>query len=403
MNRNATLAFDPAGMPIIDGIPVGPIFGGQIPSGQGGIFPAADALVDRTSDGYSINDIWSDFRDAVQTWNTERNQIADLLSFRTLNAADVVAQNITPPDFELASEFGIPVAVGSPAEALPLGYSLKHHSTRSSFTWQALRVMDRRQVEGILNSILEADTRNVTGQILHRLFSPKIERNDVGANVFGLWSNDGIAGPPNFMGNTFPANTSHYLATQNAILDSADLEDAYRMIRSKGYGIDGRSQILVLCNEAEAELIATWRAGEESRTGGPVAKFDFIPSKKAPPFWTGESVVGRVAPDEYHGHDILGTYGHGWVLSTPTIPAGYVAVVSTGGPNSERNVVGLREQAGYEGLLTMPGNWRDFPLVESFFVRTFGTGVRQRGGAVCLQTTASSVYTPPAKELFGIK
>lgn len=77
--------------------------------------------------------------------------------------------------------------------------------------------------------------------------------------------------------------------------------------------------------------------------------------------------------------------------------------VATGGPNSERNMVGVREQEGYEGLLTMPGNWREFPLVESFFVRTFGTGVRQRGGAVVLQTTASSTYTPPAKELFGIR
>lgn len=380
-----------------------PIFGGQGPTGQGGIFPAADALVSRTSDGYDINDIWSDFRDAVSIWNTERNRISDLLSFRTLNAADVVAQNITPPDFEVATEFGVPNAVGSPAEDLPLGYSIKHYSTRSSFTWQSLRVLDRRQVEGILDSILEADNRNLNGNILYRLFSPKVGRNDLGANVFGLWSNDGIASPPNWLGNTFPTDTSHYWSTQNAILDSQDLEHAYDAIRSKGYGRDGRSQIIVLCNDAEAEMIATWRSGEESRTGGPVAKFDFIPSSKAPPFWTGESVVGNVAPDDYHGHEVLGTYGYGWIMSTPTIPAGYVAVVSTGGPNSERNVVGVREQAGYEGLLTMPGNWREFPLVESFFVRTFGTGVRQRGGAVCLQTTASSIYTPPPKEAFGIK
>jgi len=380
-----------------------PPFGGTLPGGQNGIVPAADALVTRTSDGYDINDIWSDFRDAVEIQNTERRQIAELLSFRTLNAADVVAQNITPPNFDVATEFGVGLAVGTPAEELVLGYSFKHHTVRSAFSWQALRVMDRRQVEGILNSILEADSRNMNGQILHRLFNNAVEQNDIGANVFGLWSNDGIASPPPFMGNNFAANTSHYLATQNAVLDSQDIEDAYRMLRTKGYGIDGRSQILVLCNEFEAEKIATWRSGFESRTGGPIAKFDYVPSAKAAPFWTGESVVGKTAPDEYHGHDVLGTYGHGWIIATPTIPVGFVAVVATGGPNAERNVVGVREQAGYEGLLTMPGNWRDFPLVESFYVRSFGTGVRQRGGAVCLQVTPSSVYTPPAKALFGVK
>ncbi|MGE2835137.1 hypothetical protein [Mycobacterium sp. SMC-4] len=399
----ATLTYDPHGLPLLDGIPLSPVFGGTVPGGQYGIVPAADALVSRTSDGYDINDIWDDFRDAVALLNTERNQVADLLSFRTLNAADVVAQNITPPNFELATEFGVPLSAGSPAEALPLGYTYKHHSLRSSLTWQALRVMDRRQVEGILNSILEADNKNLNGQILHRLFDPTVGKNEIGTNCFGLWSNDGIASPPPFMGTHFPANTSHYIATQNATLDSQDLEDAYHMIRSKGYAIDGRSQIIVLCNHAEAEKIATWRAGEESRTDGPIAKYDFIASKKAPPFWTGESVVGNVAPDEYHGHDVLGTYGYGWIMETPTIPQGYLAVVATGGPNSERNVVGLREAAGYEGLLTMPGNWREFPLVESFFVHSFGTGVRQRGGAVCLQVTASSTYTAPAKELFGIK
>lgn len=182
----STLSLNYDGTPLINGHPIPLFFGSQGPTGQGGHMVAADALVTRTSDGYDINEIWTDFRDAVQLWNTERNQIADLPSFRTLNAADVAAQNITPPDFEVATQFGVPNAVGSPAEDLPLGYSLKHHSTRSSFSWQSLRVMDRRQVERILDSILEADNRNVTGNVLYRLFSPKVERNDVDPNIFGL-------------------------------------------------------------------------------------------------------------------------------------------------------------------------------------------------------------------------
>ena len=188
-------------------------------------------------------------------------------------------------------------------------------------------------------------------------------------------------------------------------MDSSDLEDAYRKIRAKGYGRDANSQIIVLANSAEVELIAQWRAGEESRpSSGILAKYDFIPSAKAPPFLTSESVVGKVAPDDYYGHEIVGTYGHGWILESPFIPVGYIAVIATGGPGSERNVVSLRESPvdAYNGLLAIPGNFSGFPLIESNFLRSFGVGVRQRGGAVCLQVVNSSTYTAPAKALFGI-
>lgn len=389
--------------PTVNGVPVWPVFGGTTGGGQYGIVPQADALVTHTADGVDINSIWDTFRDAVSILNTERSQIADLISFRTYDAATAIAQNFTPPNFTQATEFGVPPSVGTPAEPLLLGFTLKDWNLASRLSWKALRFMDSRQVTGILNSLLEADIRNVTGQVLYRLFHNGAWSTDTGVKSFPLWSNDGIASPPSFMGNSFPADTSHYWATQNAVIDSQDLEFAYTALRSKGYGgIDGRSQILVLCNEIEAEKIMSWRSGVESRAGGPIAKYDAIASKKAPPFWTSEAIVGKVAPDDYHGHDILGTYGHGWIMASPVIPVGYVAVVSTGGPGSDLNPVGLRELRGYEGLLTMPGNWREFPLVESFYVRTMGTGIRHRGGAVCLQVSASSTYTPPTKAQFGL-
>jgi hypothetical protein len=67
------------------------------------------------------------------------------------------------------------------------------------------------------------------------------------------------------------------------VIDSADLEDAYKDIQSHGYGVQPGSQILVLCHQDEGELIAGWRAGVESRTGGPKAKYDFVPSEGHPP------------------------------------------------------------------------------------------------------------------------
>ncbi|AWG64789.1 hypothetical protein DDT46_13955 [Mycobacteroides abscessus] len=199
------------------------------------------------------------------------------------------------------------------------------------------------------------------------------------------------------MGNQFPTNTNHYLPTQNAVLDSQDIEDALNLIRIKGYGLDSSSQLLVIANPVESELIQTWRSGKESRSGGPLAKHDYIPSVKAPPYLQPDSIVGQPISGDYYGREVLGSYGPAWLLETPFVPAGYVAIVASGGPNSERNVVGMRElpNTAYQGLRTIPGNQLGYPLQDSFFQRSFGVGVRQRGAAVCLQVTAGSTYTAP--------
>src|SRR4029077_4271333 len=111
-----------------------------------------------------------------------------------------------------------------------------------------------------------------------RIFNPAETRNEFGHRVFGLWNRtDGLA-PPDHLGETFPPTTTHYMASQNAVLDSADLEDAARMITDKGYGVNPGSHLLIFANPQEADLIQGWRAGKESRTGGPVCKFDYIPS-----------------------------------------------------------------------------------------------------------------------------
>jgi hypothetical protein len=41
----------------------------------------------------------------------------------------------------------------------------------------------------------------------------------------------------------------------------------------------------------------------------------------------------------------------------------------------------------------------DYPLIDSFYQRGFGTGVRQRGGGVVMQIKASGVYDIPTPYL----
>ena len=113
-----------------------------------------------------------------------------------------------------------------------------------------------------MSSILSADNKLVTGTILRRLFDPTESRNEFGHRVFGLYNGtDGIAPPP-YLGRTFDETESHHIASQASQIDSADIEDAVRLITRKGFGIQNGCQLLILANPDEAENIMAWRAGQ---------------------------------------------------------------------------------------------------------------------------------------------
>ena len=234
------------GFPAINGIPVYPIFGATAPTY--GISHSGDVLVSRLRDGVDLNVVWDEIVEALAEFNKRRLSIVSLLSYPTTNAADAVAQNLTVPSFEIATEYGAPKSAPTPAEVLLCGYTRQDYDLRTEFTWKFLREADRRQVDGIVNTALSADNKLVTGTILRRIFDPAEKRNEFGHRVFGLYNGtDGIT-PPDHLGKTFPANTTHYLASGNATLDSLDIEDSVRMIRDKGYGLGNGSHLVIFAN-----------------------------------------------------------------------------------------------------------------------------------------------------------
>lgn len=96
------------------------------------------------------------------------------------------------------------------------------------------------------------------------------------------------------------------------------------------------------------------------------------------------------------GQPVVGSYGGALLVESYFIPAGYVIIAATGGPNSNDNPVGFREHrnSAYHGLRVIPGVG-PYPITEHFYTRAFGTGVRHRGAAVAIQVTANANYTPP--------
>jgi hypothetical protein len=360
---------------------------------RGGYNTQGDVLVNKSADGIDLNVIWDKITAATAEYNKLRSALASVLSFWTTDTGDAIPQGIVQATMEEASEFGVPTSVRTPT-ALPLGYRLKDFDRRESFTWRFLRSATAKQIYDSANSIMVADNALINGSILKRLFDPQELENEHARRVFGLWSGDGIVPPP-YMGQEFDGNHSHYFISQNTQIDSADVEDAMNHVTHHGYGNAPGSQLLILCNPTEGDVIASWRAGVESATGIK-AKFDFVPSTSAPAFLTNESIVGAQAPATYENLPVAGSYGRAWVISHAYVPAGYVAVVASGGANSPNNPIAVRQwdDPNYQGLRVIPGAGR-FPLQDSFYQRTFGVGTRHRGAACVVQVKASGSYTAP--------
>lgn len=364
----------------------------------GGVSVESDVLV--SADGVNLNSIWAEIQAALEIWNRERSSVASLLSYTTTNVADAIPQSLSSESMEPSSEFGVPHSTREPATALPLGYTFRDFDLALRYSRLFLRGATAEQIKAVFNRALEADNKLMNGSVLKRLFDPTVEQNEFGHNCFGLWSNDGIASPPPFMGKTFSANTTHYLPTGASAIDSADIEGLIALIRDKGYGRFPGSQLVCLANPYEAELISTFKAGVESRSGGPKAKWDFVRSKNAPPYLTNETIIGQIPPEKFEGLPVEGQYGPALLVSSLYVPQGYVAVVATSGLNSQNNPVAIRvhPNSQYVGFRIVEGHWK-YPITESFVTRSFGVGVRHRGAAAVCQVTTDSTYTAPTFEL----
>jgi len=385
----------------IDGIEVGPIFGGTAP--VYGTNQQADVLVNQTADGVDLNHLWDEFRDVLNVWNTERQSVTDLLCFHTTATGEAVPQNFQTPSFEQATEHGVPKGALPPGTGLLMGYTFKDYDLAGRFSWKFLRDADARQVRSVLDSILSADNKLVTGTVLRTLFSNKRTRNEFTTPVYDLY--DGTdPGPPPYLGRSFDVSTSHFMTTQATQIDSGDIEDAARMIILKGFGTQADSRILILANPDDAQYIMEWRAGEPSRpaegeeTTGPIAKYSYIPSMESPAFITehGE-LVGQQVEGAWGGVKVEGSY-NGWLLvQSDFVPSGYVAVVASYGPDNPYNCVGVRlhPNTAYQNLRMIPGAGQ-YPIINSYHQRSFGTGIRQRGSAAVIQVTESDTYTPPS-------
>ncbi|WP_245849355.1 hypothetical protein [Mycobacterium palustre] len=180
-------------------------------------------LVNLTADGVDLNEVWAEIQDVLQLYNTERKSITDLLSYKTVNVADTIAQSISSDSFEEATEFGVPRAISPPADVLKLGYNFKDFDISLRATWRFLREATAEQITAQVTRVFEADNKLCCGTILRRLLDPATSLNEWGHTCYGLWNADGMVPPP-YLGKTFAGDRTHYLTTGSTTLDSGDVE-----------------------------------------------------------------------------------------------------------------------------------------------------------------------------------
>jgi len=365
-----------------------------------GYAAAADVLT-RTRDGQDLNQIWTDFNAALESYNATRQPLISLLS----SPVSTVIEDVTTPGterFEEASEFGIPVSIRPAPVTVQRAYPFKWYDLRQGYTWQFLAAASGQQIDSVLNMAMEASNALEFEATMKALFNNANRLATVTGtqyNVLALYNADGAI-PPAYKGLTFAGSHTHYFTTGAATLDSTDLTDVAATVEHHGFTRAQGYNIILLVNPAEAAVIQTFRRGVVNNNTQ-TALYDFIPATGAnqalllPPGYT---LAGNQAPNEFAGMEVVGSYGPYLIVQDYQIPAGYLVAVATAGSSTQTNVIGIREHENTQmrGLIIMPGNNSAYPLRDSFFVRGLGSGVRQRGAAAVLQVAVSGTYTVPA-------
>lgn len=366
--------------------------------GTQGFNDTRDVLVTSSTDGVDYNDMWSEFQATVTLQNSERQAIIDFLTFDVTENIETVAQ-LSSAKFERASEYGEPRGIRQRPTSFSIGYDFGWYDLGARYTWQFLADADSGQVTAIHSAALDADNRLMFEVVLSALYNNTNRTaviDGLEVPVKALYNADGTV-PPTYKTNTFDGTHNHYLVSGAATIVSEDVDDLIEHLRHHGYDrTNGVTQVL-LVNSREGKVIRQFRQANGDT-------YDFIPAAGEPQdliLEATQTVSGGRPAATYGGLNVIGKYGDVLIIEDDLFPVGYVVIVGTGGRQNLNNPVGLRQHKNpaLRGMRLVKGRDADYPLIDSFYNRGVGTGIRQRGGSAVMQITANASYTPPTEYL----
>ena len=353
----------------------------------------------RTTDGVPYSEIWSLFETSLDAYNQHKDKMVQLLTY-PVGAETEMVPRIGKFKFEKASEFGVPQSARTDVGFYQLAYDFEDYDLALRYTWKFLRGVSQSQLKSYHNEAMKSDKALIWAKVMEAIFNNttrQAEINGLMYNVHPLYNGDGMV-PPAYNNVVFDGTHNHYLVSGGAKIDSEDVEMAANHIREHGYTKAAGTQIICLAGKAEINEVRRFRFGQVNNNTK-IANYDFVPSSEQPPMLipNAEGLLGERPPNTWNGLKISGSYDDVYYIEEITMPAGYVLFLASGGLLAGTNLVGLREHedAVWRGLRMIPGNQSNYPLVDGFYQRSFGTGIRQRGGAVVLQIKASGSYDVP--------
>lgn len=354
----------------------------------------AGDIITAAKDGTDLNKMWAEFQRTIGVWNQQRDALVNLLTYKVTDLIESVRYPVQD-DFEEASEFGEPkgIRLSTPYK---MGYDFKWWDLAIRYTWQFLADVDARQLAALNNSALEADNRLVFSRVMRAVFN-NVSRtatiDNQAINVYPFWNGDSIV-PPRWKNTVHAASHQHYLTSGAATIDGGDITDIEDHLYHHGYTNPNGYQLLLLVNRQEGAVIRTLTVAGAS-------KYAFIPAAGiggGTLITANGGIVGRPDIPSIAGLTVIGTYGPFVVIEEDYIPAGYVLGLASGGIDSINNPVGIREHdnSSLRGLRLVKGRDNDYPLIDSFYLRGMGTGIRHRGAGVVMQITVAGAYSIPA-------
>jgi hypothetical protein len=361
-------------------------------------FSTEGDVITTAADGTDLNVLWTEFQQAVNYRNANRQRLIDFLTYRVTNPVEQVPQASEGGDFELASEFGVPKSIRPETEYFNLGFPFDWYDTANRFTWRFLAEASAEQLRAINAQVLEADNRLLFNDVLKTLFQSTNRTATINKNpytVYAFYNNDGTT-PPSVGATTFTNTHTHYFVSGAATVDPGDLEQLIDAIEEHGYTASNGAELVIMANKIEGDTIRNFRSVVNGGTG----RYDFVAATGQPSILipvTQQTEGGR-APATLRGMNVIGTYGPAIIIQEDYIPAKYLVAFATGGTASLTNPVGLREHANPQlrGLRLVKGRSNDYPLQDAIYQRGFGTGIRQRGAGAVTQIKAAGSYAPPA-------
>lgn len=359
-------------------------------------YNASADLLTRTADGRDLNELWADYQRVLEQWNADRQRMVNFLTFPVTDPIEDVPVVGSSGDFQEASEYGVPVGIRPTVDHYSFGYGFKWYDLAARFTWQFLAEAPTSRVDAVQNQALEADSRLVYTKIMQRIFNASNEIANIRSNPYNVYTfyNGSGEAPPTYKSNTFASDHNHFLKSNAATIDPGDLQDHIEHLAHHGYDQTNGYRLVTMMNRTESEVVRLFRMG----TNGAV--YDFIPAQGTPALLMPQNVnvLGSQVPDSINGLKVVGSYGPLLIVEEDMIPTKYMFSFATGGQDSVQNPVGFREHAnaGLRGMRLVKGRDADYPLIDSYYVRGFGTGVRHRGAGVVTQIGVGTTYAPPA-------